>query len=364
MLRKLKKRPRSDKHVNQDRKLGGNWGRRVYLALLFIFALTMINYLWGDLLFLRFAGLVLQDKTVVAVSYVARIEAVEVSEGQTVHQGQTLLRIASMDVLERIADLSIRQAELTQRAAELKLRSDVAMQMQPLAERREEQTDSVLRQFDMLGIRGLVTSARYNEILLANFDAREDRIKFAAESETLSMQIADLEAARRDSMNAIRNLEAHYADGVVRARLDGSIGAQIPSVGDVYRAGEPILSVYSGDAHVLAYLPSRYLFPIRPGMEVTVSSGRYRDDGVITEILPVSDALPLEFQNTFEPRERNQLAKIHLSDPSQFPVSAKVEVTRKIDVISLICRIWFNVSQTSGGDFCIKGDGLLKKSNG
>ncbi len=35
-------------------------------------------------------------------------------------------------------------------------------------------------------------------------------------------------------------------------------------------------------------------------------------DGVVTEILPLTDTLPKEFQNTFKPSDRSQLAKIKI----------------------------------------------------
>ena len=122
-------------------------------------------------------------------------------------------------------------------------------------------------------------------------------------------------------------MRAHYADGHVASPFDGAVGAKIPSVGDVYRPGETILSIYSGEPHVLAYLPSRYLFSIEPGMRVKVTSGRQSAVGTVAKILPVTDALPREFQNTFKPRDRSQLARITFAEAPPFPLHEKVEVT-------------------------------------
>ena len=329
MLRQLKIRPRSDNHVNQKRSAGSNWGRRVYLLLLVIFAVSLSNFLWGDFIAMRCDGLVVRNKNVVALTYVARVGTVAVSEGHTVRKGDFILGTESMEVLERLADLSIRQAALTQRAAEFHFRSKVAAQLLPLAIKRESETAKILGRFDDLNGQGLLTTQRYDEALRANFDASKDRIKLAAEQDSLRKQIHALETARTDAAKAIKNLQAHYADGQIRAETDGSIGSKIPSVGDVYRAGEPMLSIFSGEAYVLTYLPTRYLFSIRPGMKVIVTSGRHEDEGEIIEILPFSDTLPSEFQNTYKPSDRNQLAKIKLSDPTNFPVFAKVRITRK-----------------------------------
>ena len=144
----------------------------------------------------------------------------------------------------------------------------------------------------------------------------------------LEEELASLNTALADADDAIAKLKALYADGVVRSPVSGSIGASVPSVGNVYRPGEPILSIYSGDPYVLVYLPRRYLFPIYVGMELDLTDGRNVADGVIVEILPVTDTLPKEFQNTFKPSDRNQLAKIKLTTPSAFPLNQKVSVSR------------------------------------
>ena len=90
-----------------------------------------------------------------------------------------------------------------------------------------------------------------------------------------------------------------------------------------------MLSIYSGDPYVLVYLPRRYLFPITVGLELYVSDGQFTEKGVITDILPVTAMLPQEFQNTFQPTNRNQLAKIKLASNARFPINQKVNVTRR-----------------------------------
>ncbi|MCB1492778.1 MAG: biotin/lipoyl-binding protein [Rhodobiaceae bacterium] len=328
-MRSLKRRPRSDSLVNQERRTGGLIGRLVYLSLLAVFALGIGNYFWGDFLFLRGKGIVLQEQTVSATTYIARVVEVSVVSGQKVKKGDPLLRVESTDVLERLADLSIRQAELTQRAAEFNLRSQIALQLLPLAEQREQETGKMLSQLHSMSDRGLLTSARYEEALRANYDASGERVRLTAESDTLHSQITALDRARQNANIAVKNLGAHYANGIIRAEVDGTVGVKVPAVGDVHRPGESFLSVFGGRSYVLAYLPNRYLFSITPGTKVTISGGRSgQQEGTILEILPVTDALPLEFQNTFRPRERSQLAKIELPHGADFPIFEKVSITR------------------------------------
>jgi hypothetical protein len=140
-----------------------------------------------------------------------------------------------------------------------------------------------------------------------------------------------LEAARTDADATFKDLQKLYANGLVGAPISGAVGATVPFVGNVYRPGEPMLSIYWGEPYVLLYLPRRYLFPIYVGMKVQVSDGQHTESGVIAEILPVTDTLPKEFQNTFQPSDRNQLAKIKLSAESPYPLNQKVNVSRSLN---------------------------------
>ncbi|NVK33628.1 MAG: HlyD family efflux transporter periplasmic adaptor subunit [Rhodobacteraceae bacterium] len=327
-MRVLKKRPRSDNLFSESRKAGGTLGRRIYLGLLVVFALGIGNFLWGDFFIMRGSGLVVRDRSVVATSFVAKVVEVNVKAGAAVSKGEPLVRIESAELLERLADLSTRQSDLIQAVADFRLRAEMADYLLPLANRRELETEEILTRFDDMVDRGIVTAARLQEALRERFLATQELRKLELESETLGSQIESLEAAQRDAAQALKNLKDHYQDGILRSAVDGSVGARVPFAGTVYRSGEPILEVHTGEAYVLAYLPSRYLFSIEAGMKVTLTSGRRTGEGEIAEILPVSDTLPQEFQNTLKPRERNQLAKIRLSDPSAFPVYEKVEISR------------------------------------
>ena len=275
----------------------------------------------------------MRDRTTIAATYVARVETIDVEQGQQVANGQPMLRLQSTEMLERLAELSAGQARLAAKAAEFKIRSETVRRMLPIAKKRAVETERVLGQFEKLTETKLVTSARYDDALRARFEAQQTLVKLSAEEATLEDEIAALETAIADAAKALADLRTHYAGGVVRAPVGGAVGTVIPSAGDVYRPGEAIMSIYSGDAYVLAYLPRRYLFSIRSGMKVQVKSGRHEAAGVIAEILPVTGALPEEFQNTFKPRDRSQLARIRLIDAGAFPLHEKVELTGTLSLI-------------------------------
>ena len=329
MIQGLKKRPRSDVLVNEKRMVTNPVGRMIYLAVLAVFAVAVLNFLFGDILILRADDLVLKDQTVIATTFVARIQQVDIREGQQVTKGQVIMRLQSTEMLERLADLSARRARLVADTVEFRIRAETVAELLPLARKRENETTRVVGKFDELALAGLTTASSYDTALSANFSAQGDRVKLATQFKTLEKEVATLNEARDVSESALSDLQAHYAEGIVRAPVTGAVGVSVPSLGNVYRTGEPMMTLYSGEPYVLAYLPHRYMFSIDVDDKVTVSDGRNTASGVIAEILPVTDALATEFQNTFKPRDRSQLAKIRLTGATSFPLLQKVSVTSR-----------------------------------
>lgn len=327
-MRPLKKRLRADNIPNEQRVVRGRTARTIYILLLAAFGLTVANYVLGDYFLLEADGLVIRDQNVVATTYVASVVEVDVKEGQSVETGTPLLKLQSSEILERLAELSTKRAELAASRIDFKVKAENVTQLLPLAERRAAEAVSTIKQFDSLADARLVTSARYQEALRESYEASRDRVNLVTQRQVLKDEMVSLDSALGMADDAIEQLKKLYANGVVRSPVTGSIGATVPLVGNVYRPGEPILSIYSGEPYVLVFLPRRYLFPISVGMEVSVTDGRDVADGIISEILPVTDALPKEFQNTFKPSDRNQLAKITLQGHVGFPLNQKVSVSR------------------------------------
>jgi multidrug resistance efflux pump len=327
-MRQLRKLLRPDNIPNERRVARGAVGRVVYLVLLVLFGVTLLNYFFGDLILLRADGLVLRDENVVATTYIARVEKVFVQQGSTITEGGPLLKLQSLEILERLADLSIKRAELVAKATALRARSEIVAQLLPLAERHELEATRVVQQFDITQS-GLITSVRWEAALRANYDALLDRVKLSAESHVLNEETKALQVALVDAETALTDLKTHYADGQLLAPVSGSVGVAVPYVGNVYRPGDPLLSIYFGDPYVLIYLPRRYLFPVYIGMQLRITDGQHTETGVISEILSMTATLPKEFQNTFQPSDRNQLARVRLAGTSQFPLNQKIIVSRR-----------------------------------
>ncbi len=343
-MRKLRQRPRSDTLQNQPRRQNRAMGRFIYLLLLAGLMIGISNYVWGDRIFLRADGLILRERTHVAATSIVRIEEVAVRRGQRVSQGDLLLKIGSSELLDRIADYSTRNAELAEREAALRTRENLVTELLPLAEQRKTQTQRAVKELEGPAKEGVVTSQRFEEATAAAYAAKTEFVRLSAEKSGLAKEINALRAARGHSAEALDNLEQHYREGIITAAKSGSIGEQVPSVGEVFKAGDPILSVISGDPYVLAYLPPSYLFQLDQGMAVTVQSGRITAQGFIAKILPVSQLVPPEFQNTFKPDQTFQLVRVEFEGSSPFPTSANVLVTRP----GLKEKLWVWIGRLTG----------------
>lgn len=247
----------------------------------------------------------------------------DIREGQQVTKGQVIMRLQSTEMLERLADLSARRARLVADTVEFRIRAETVAELLPLAKKREGEATRVVGKFDELGLAGLTTASSYDNALSANFSPQGDRIKLATQFKTLEKEVATLNEARDVSESALKDLQAHYADGVITAPVTGAVGVSVPSVGNVYRTGGTDDDALFGRA-VCAGRPAAPLHVLnrcgRQGHGVrwtAIGARRGRRDS------PRDDALATEFQNTFKPRERSQPCKNSAHRSDILPAAAK-----------------------------------------
>lgn len=328
MITKLKRRPRSDSFDREAARPRRRWDRAIYLTMLFAFGVAIMDYVAGDLVFLRADGLVLRERNVIAATTLVRIDSIQVTAGQTVSRDELLLNAPSYEVLDRLAELSMREAELAEREADLRSQKRLAERLVPLANARLAELREISDSMIVSQASGLVTATRGEEAFERAHEAEVEFVTFSVQIEGLDAELDALTDARDQARAARNDLTAHYSAGQYRAGTPGVVGDIVPAPGEVFNPGEPILTVLSGRPYVLAYLPANYLFKIRPGDRIVVSAGQSRQYGRIDRILPVSQSIPDEFRNAFRVDERRQLARIALEGSNMFPTFSAVRVAR------------------------------------
>ena len=92
-MQRLRKRPRLDTLASQQRSSSAAWGRRAYVGLLAILGLSLLDYAFGEAVFLRADGIVLANRHVIAATYAGTVVDVRAREGQTVDKGDVLVQL-------------------------------------------------------------------------------------------------------------------------------------------------------------------------------------------------------------------------------------------------------------------------------
>lgn len=326
MIRKLRKRTSVDVITGESRRQQGALGRRLYSGLLVVGALALANLLVGHTVFLRADGLVVQERMVVSSTFLAQVSDLSVREGERVKAGEQLALLESPEMIDRLAALSSREGDLIAELANLQVKSRELAAVLPVATDRAEATGKRVQDYKRLRSRGLVTATAQDDAYEASFEAQQSLVALRGELSSLTEQREAIERARAETRLAIDRLRAHYADGLVVAPVDGTIGSALPPPGLVIRPGDPLLTLHYGLPHIVAFVPNNYLFRVKPGQRVSVKAGPRRTIGVVDSILPLAEALPPEFQRTFRPRDRHHLIRLRLVEPEAFPLNEKVRL--------------------------------------
>lgn len=299
------------------------------MILLSAFLLAIVNYFAGDTIFLRADGILLTNRQVVAATYSAKVASVLIKEGDRVNEGDLLLKLESAEMLKDIAELAVRNADLSGRESELRVKAATVLSLLPLAERNARENSDTVARIDTMANRGLISSQSMSQALSSGYDAAAKLAELRGQSEVITKELSLVAASHDRANEALTQLETFYDHGAVRAASAGVVGSRVPLIGQVAKLGDELLQIFGDKPYVLAYLPDSYLFGISTGdrVEVSAGTGSRWTVGTVDAILGVADALPPEFQNTFRPRDRTRLVRIGLPQNHTFAISQKVRIT-------------------------------------
>ncbi|ACA17714.1 Multidrug resistance efflux pump-like protein [Methylobacterium sp. 4-46] len=285
-------------------------------------------YYSSGVLVLNADGLVTRDRVYVATPYDARVREVFVRPGDTVVAGQKIAVVDSPSISKTLAEFSIERAKISSRVAQLEARTTIVAAMVPVARAGAKQANEFMADLNKAKSSGLALNRSLHEVTAASFTATERLLTMISEKISLDTELASNRAALAEITSASDNLRRVYADGVLTAPVSGVVGSAIASPGEVLTPGSNRLaSIYTGTSFVLAYMPESYLFEAAEGQSVQVSAHRQSVSGQIARILPVTDALPPEFQPPNRARDRGQVVKISLNDADRFAVDQKIRVS-------------------------------------
>jgi multidrug resistance efflux pump len=343
MIRQLRNRRRVDVVKPETRSSRARWGRLIYIGLLMAFLAGLANYLFGSFFFLRAPGLVLQAQYTVAPPYEARILKINVRPGEAIDPERPLVEVESPVLAKSIADLSLRQAELKSKVEQLRSKLVFTETMLPIAREQAASTQRSIDSLNRLAQQQLASLKRREDVSSANYTARSQLAELQTQKASLQRELDANQLALLEAERAYTELKRLYNGGRLFAPASGVVGAQVSTEGEVLVPGNRVLTIYSGEPYVLAYLPANYAFPVRVGQKVEGASGSRSVVGTIRSVLAIADALPAEFQSGLKPRDRSQLVRIELADESGFAVQQQVLVS---SCMTRSCETWREFKET------------------
>jgi multidrug resistance efflux pump len=315
----------------QASKVGWKKLRRVVLTTMLLGGIgAAVAYaLSGDSVLLSADGIVTRQRVAVAAPWRdARVRDVYVRPGDKVEAGQKIATVESATMLRSLAELAAEKARISSRIAQLNARKGVVTTLMPLAEQNVIQTEGFLNALQKAGTNGLTVSKNLQEMTSASVQASERHLSLKAEQGSLGIE-ADANKKALDQVSAAYDdLQRAYNNGVLYAPVIGYIGANVAMVGEVLSGGKDrIANIYTGPSFVLAYIPESYLFDVEEGQKVAVKARGQTVAGYIEKVLPVTEALPPEFQLPNKTRGRGQLVHVALSDGNAFAIDQKSQIT-------------------------------------
>jgi multidrug resistance efflux pump len=289
---------------------------------------AVVYGLSGDRFVLTADGLVTQDKVVVASPYDARIREVLVRPGDQVQAGDTIAVVQSATLSRTLAELSAEKARLQARVAQLQGRRSVVEKLLPVVEQNTKSASDYLGDMQQAKSRGLAVERTLQEMSALVVASSERTLTLSAEQVSLETELSGAREALKEIEGSYANMQSIYQQGVLRAPVAGTIGANVGSVGEVLAPGmSKVAQIHTGPAYVLAYLPDSYLFDVQEGQPVAVKARGQTVTAYIQKVLPVTETLPSEFQNPNRARTRGQMVRIELEEKVNLAVDQKIEVT-------------------------------------
>jgi multidrug resistance efflux pump len=315
--------------------------RWVYLSSIFILAVWLANFFFGEMLYLRSEGLVVGQPSVVAAEFPVTVRDLLVREGEHVKAGQVAAVVTSQEVLETIARLSADIAARQVRLGELRIRDQTIDAMLALAEDRDKVATSARKEFERLVQQGYQSLDKRTAAIESEYRSRQDLETLKAEKRSVDEELKILGTVLGEAQSALHDLRRNYDEGRLRVSIDGIVSRLSVDKGAVVRAGEPLIEIYGLPHYVLAYLPTGGLYTVVAGDPVEISSGLRTMRGTIVRVEPFAAALPREFQRSFIPVERQQVIRVEFASGVELPpLFTKVQIRSPNVARQWVATMW------------------------
>ncbi|SRR6266702_2117716 len=288
-----------------------------------------IHLISGGVVLLKASGLVTREHIAIGAPYQeTRIRQVFVHPGDSVEAGQKIAVVESTSISRTLAELAVEKARLDTRIGAIEARQAAIGMLLPAAEANARQAQDYLDRVSGASRNGLAVDKLLTDMTSAAFAAAEKHQSLKAERISLAVELATYHNALKEVSGTYDSLQHAYASGALYAPVSGYVGSKVMSAGSVLGpGGNDIAAIYTGPSFILAYLPDSYLFDFKIGQRVYVRSYTQSIVGLVEDLLPMTDAMPPEFQMPGDVRQRGQVFKISIPEGASLPLDQKVKIS-------------------------------------
>ncbi|MEE3046119.1 MAG: HlyD family efflux transporter periplasmic adaptor subunit [Pseudomonadota bacterium] len=304
-----------------------NLGRWIYVGILLLVGLWIFDVFLGQFFFLRGNGLIVARPYVVASEYIGTVRNIAVRQGDRVQRGDVVAHLSSREYDEELARLRFELSNLSADRARMSSQLAGARELVSLARKRLQSAARFRERLETGLEDGVSTGTALNTAYEREYSAREDLERITSDIITRRAEVKALYQQIDQRYVLIHNIEAAYDEGRLVAPESGIVTEISAIESSVIRPGNPIMTIAAGKPYVLAFFDNGSLYELEPGQEVTMYYGTKSLKGKVTSLLPVSEQLPEEFQRSFQPTSRAQIAEVEISNPeNQPPLFAKLDI--------------------------------------
>ncbi len=326
-MKKIRNKNLADNTISDIRKVRKPIARRIYLITLVIFCISILNHFQGGRIMLRATGTIERDLVQIDAPFVMQVQEVLVEPGDSVVAGQPIIRFDSVEM--RLELNAIETIEQQNSAALHKLNTR--------AEILQNQESQLLDYLEKLRVELKSTEALLAKKLIANtqvLSLRKDVMDLETRIEQIHNEMSQTQTDINFYNQQLANLDGQkttirelFHDGFIAAPITGEIGSNIASQGEVLIVGEPIFEVNHGTSYARVYIPNEHIFDIKKDMPVTVKLQTRKIEGIVREVLLLSEVTPQEFNNSVRAPGRQQMLKVDLLHAGDLPINQQVYVS-------------------------------------
>lgn len=303
---------------------------------------------------LRLTGVIAAKEVIVAALVTGRIRDLAVDEGYWVTAGQAICDLEPREIEAEIRSHRARVDQLTSRVsqseevlrletertrtqftkAEAELQVAVTEKERGLSEQRQIDAD-LARLAEMLE-EGIISRQEWEraqtrkDVSLAWIRSLEDRIRAAqaglemaranaGQVRVASMDVEQTHAQLEQETAVVSGLEARLSYTKILAPISGMVSVRVASVGEVIRAGDPIVTIVNlDDVWVRTDLEESYINRVRIGQTLKVRLATSEEiPGTVTFISPEAEFATQRDVNRVKRDVRTFAIKVRLPNDSR-----------------------------------------------